>query len=65
MQPALFGSQSSLDLSSDSDDLFLDKDEPELMHSDESLALELSTVDRRAPSGRLQSSKLQDSDDDF
>ncbi|CAG9863355.1 unnamed protein product [Phyllotreta striolata] len=65
LQPPMFGSQSSLDLSSDSDDLFLDKDEPELMHSDESMTLELSSVDRRAPSGRLQSSKVQDSDDDF
>lgn len=69
MQPPLSGSQSSLDLSTDSetDDLFIDKDEPELMHSDEeSLALELS-VDRRAPSGRKTSSKVQEnnSDDDF
>lgn len=69
MQPPLSGSQSSLDLSTDSesDDLFIDKDEPELMHSDEeSLALELS-VDRRAASGRKTSNKVQDnnSDDDF
>ncbi|KAJ8915172.1 hypothetical protein NQ315_000425 [Exocentrus adspersus] len=69
MQPPLSGSQSSLDLSTDSesDDLFIDKDEPELMHSDEeSLALELS-VDRRAPSGRKTSNKVQEnnSDDDF
>ncbi|KAJ8944650.1 hypothetical protein NQ314_009412 [Rhamnusium bicolor] len=70
MQPPLSGgSQSSLDLSTDSDedDLFIDKDEPELMHSDEeSLALELS-VDRRAPTGRKTSSKVQEnnSDDDF
>ncbi|XP_074027492.1 clusterin associated protein 1 isoform X2 [Leptinotarsa decemlineata] len=68
MQPPLLGSQSSLDLSTDSesDDSFLDKDEPELMQSDESLALELS-VDRRAASGRKASSKVQEnnSDDDF
>ncbi|KAJ8942738.1 hypothetical protein NQ318_007905 [Aromia moschata] len=69
MQPPLSGSQSSLDLSTDSesDDLFIDKDEPELMHSDDdSLALELS-VDRRAPSGRKTSNKVQEmnSDDDF
>ncbi|KAG5879376.1 hypothetical protein JTB14_032082 [Gonioctena quinquepunctata] len=65
MQPPL-GSQSSLDLSTDSesDDSFLDRDEPELMDPDESLALDLS-VDRTAPSGRKASSKLQDSDDDF
>ncbi|XP_028138787.1 clusterin-associated protein 1 [Diabrotica virgifera virgifera] len=68
MQPPLIGSQSSLDFSSDSesDDIFLDKDEPELMQSDESLALELApAAERRAPSGRLASSKPQDSDDDF
>lgn len=67
MQPPLFGSQSSLDLSTDSesDDLFIDKDEPELMHSDdESLALELS-VDRRAPSGRKTKIPENNSDDDF
>ncbi|KAF7286460.1 clusterin associated protein 1 [Rhynchophorus ferrugineus] len=70
MQPPLSGSQSSLDLSSDgeTDDLFLDKEEPELMPSeDESLALELSGMDRIAPSGRKTSSKVQEvnSDDDF
>ncbi|KAL1495006.1 hypothetical protein ABEB36_010497 [Hypothenemus hampei] len=71
MQPPLSGSPSSLDLSSDSetDDLFIDKDEPELMHSeDESLALELSGLDRGAPSGRkTANNKLseQNSDDDF
>ncbi|CAH0564610.1 unnamed protein product [Brassicogethes aeneus] len=70
MHPPMSGSHSSLDLSTDSesDDLFLDKDEPELMHSDEeSLAIELSGMDRKAPTGRKTSSKqLQDnSDDDF
>ncbi|KAJ8984678.1 hypothetical protein NQ317_015769 [Molorchus minor] len=69
IQIYIIGSQSSLDLSTDSesDDLFLDKDEPELMHSDEeSLALELS-VDREAPSGRKTSNKVVEvnSDDDF
>ncbi|CAH1116089.1 unnamed protein product [Phaedon cochleariae] len=67
MQPPLLGSQSSLDLSTDSesDDSFLDKDEPELMHSDESLGPEVS-ADRRAPSARVAASKMQDnSDDDF
>ncbi|XP_050311116.1 clusterin-associated protein 1 [Anthonomus grandis grandis] len=71
--PPMSGSQSSLDLSSESetDDLFLDKEEPELMHSDdESLALELSNVDRAAPSGRKTgTSKVMppepNSDDDF
>ncbi|CAG9773653.1 unnamed protein product [Ceutorhynchus assimilis] len=70
MQPPLSGSQSSLDLSSDSEtDLFVDKEEPELMHSDdESLALELSGMDRVvAPSGRKTSTKVPEpnSDDDF
>lgn len=69
LQPPLSGSQSSLDLSTDSEtDLFVDKEEPELMHSeDESLALELSALDRRAPSGRKTSSKMPEpnSDDDF
>lgn len=72
MQPPVSGSQSSLDLSTDSesDDLFIDKDEPELIYSDEeSLGLDLSTVDRRAPptaAGRKTSSKVQsNSDDDF
>ncbi|KAL3273815.1 hypothetical protein HHI36_015243 [Cryptolaemus montrouzieri] len=71
MQPPRSGSASSLDLSSDSesDDLFLDKDEPELMNSeDESLAFEMSALNRNAPSGRMTSSKapLQtNSDDDF
>lgn len=65
--PPLLGSQSSLDFSSDteSDDLFIDRDEPELMQSDDSLDLELASGDRRAPSGRLASSKPPDSDDDF
>lgn len=70
MQPPISGSQSSLDLSTDSetDDLFVDKEEPELMQSeDESLALELSGMDRVAPSGRKTSSKMPEpnSDDDF
>lgn len=70
MQPPLSGSQSSLDLSSDpeTDDLFLDKEEPELMHSeDESLALELSGMDRIVASGRKTNNKVQElnSDDDF
>ncbi|KAH1025179.1 hypothetical protein HUJ05_009956 [Dendroctonus ponderosae] len=60
MQPPMADSQSSLDLSSDSEtDLFINKEEPELMHSeDESLALELSAIDRRAPSGRKTGSKM-------
>ncbi|XP_060521836.1 clusterin-associated protein 1 homolog isoform X3 [Cylas formicarius] len=70
MRPPISGSQSSLDLSSDTetDDLFVDKEEPELMHSDEeSLALELSGIDRRAPTVRKTSSRMQEqnSDDDF
>nr|AEE61526.1 unknown [Dendroctonus ponderosae] len=69
MQPPMADSQSSLDLSSDSEtDLFINKEEPELMHSeDESLALELSAIDRRAPSGRKTGSKMPEpnSDDDF
>ncbi|KAK9883785.1 hypothetical protein WA026_001980 [Henosepilachna vigintioctopunctata] len=71
MQPPRSGSASSLELSSDSesDELFLDKDEPELINSDDdSLQLEVSSRDRRAPSGRMTSSKppLQtNSDDDF
>lgn len=70
LQPPLFGSQSSLDLSSDSGsgELFLDKDEPELMNSDEeSLALELS-LDKRAPTRvKTANNNIQepDSDDDF
>ncbi|GJQ72252.1 hypothetical protein Trydic_g3343 [Trypoxylus dichotomus] len=70
MEPTVSLSGSSLDLSTDSetDDVFLDRDEPELQHSDDdSLGLEISTMDRRAPSGTKTSSKLQDnnSDDDF
>lgn len=69
IEPAAPLSGSSLDLSTDSetDDMFLDRDEPELQHSDDdSLGLELSTMERRAPSGRKTSSKVQDnSDDDF
>lgn len=69
MQPPMADSQSSLDLSSDSEtDLLINKEEPELMHSeDESLALELSAMDRRAPSGRKTGNKMPDpnSDDDF
>lgn len=70
LQPLLFGSHSSLDLSSDSgsdDELFLDKDEPELMNSDDdSLGLDLS-VDKRAPTRVKTANKKQehDSDDDF
>lgn len=61
---------SSLDLStdSDSDDLFLDKDEPELAHSDddESLGLELSGMERHGPSGRKTGNRMQsNSDEDF
>lgn len=55
-------------LSSDSeDDLFLDKDEPELFHSDDdSLGLDLSLIEKTAPSGRKTVNKIQDnSDDDF
>ena len=62
-------SGSSLDISSDSesDDIFADKEESELQHSDDdSLGLELSSFDKRAPSGRITSSKVQsNSDDDF
>ncbi|XP_044759301.1 clusterin-associated protein 1 homolog isoform X2 [Coccinella septempunctata] len=71
MQPPRSRSASSLDLSSDSesDDLFLDKDEPELMNSeDESLAFEISAKEKKAPSRILTASKaaLQtNSDDDF
>lgn len=69
MQPPGSASGSSLDLStdSDSDEIFLDKEEPEMGQSDEdSLGLELSDVDKSAPSGRKTSRKIQDnSDDDF
>lgn len=73
LQPPLFGgSQSSLDLSSDSgsDELFLDKDEPELINSDEeSLALDISMdkIDQRTPTRVKTANKMQDhdSDDDF
>lgn len=69
MEPTASLSGSSLGLSSDSetDDMFLDRDEPELQHSeDDSLGMELSAMERRAPSGRKTSSKVQDnSDDDF
>ncbi|XP_066137561.1 clusterin-associated protein 1 isoform X2 [Euwallacea fornicatus] len=69
MQPPLSGSQSSLDLSTDSEtDLFIDREEPELMHSeDESLALELSGLDRTPASSRKTSNKVPEpnSDDDF
>lgn len=71
MHPPLNGSHSSLDLSTDSesDELFLDKDEPELMHSDEeSLALELSGIERKGATSTRKTSSKQvqgDSDDDF
>lgn len=64
-------SESSLDLStdSDSDDVFLDKDEAELMHSDDDtlgLEMEMAGFDRRAPSGRKTVAKVQShSDEDF
>lgn len=60
-------SGSSLDLSSDSDEeLFLDKDEPELIHSDEedSFGLDLS-IERPGPSGRKTTLQIDNSDDDF
>lgn len=65
------GSRSSLDLSSDSDsdDVFLDKDEPELIHSDDdSLALEMevANLERATTAGRRTAAKVQiHSDDDF
>ncbi|XP_057659923.1 clusterin-associated protein 1 isoform X1 [Diorhabda carinulata] len=60
--PPLIDNRSSIDFSSDteSDDLFIDRDEPELMQSDDSLGMEIASGDRRAPSGRLVGS-----DDDF
>lgn len=71
MQPPRSRSASSLDLSTDSEseELFLDKDEPELMNSeDESLAFEVSAMEKKAPSRIMTGNKapLQtNSDDDF
>lgn len=64
-------SESSLDLSTDSesDDVFLDKEEPELIHSDDDslgLEMEMTNVEKVAPSGRKTVAKMQShSDDDF
>ncbi|XP_065157321.1 clusterin-associated protein 1 isoform X1 [Atheta coriaria] len=76
MDPGMSNSNSSFDISSDDtddDELFLDKHEPELedVQSDEdSLGLEFSAmeINKRAPSGRMTSSKItmpDNSDDDF
>lgn len=71
MQPPRSKSASSLDLSSDteSDDLFIDKDEPELMNSEEeSLAFEISAMEKKAPSRIMTGIKppaQTNSDDDF
>lgn len=58
---------------SDSEDMLLDGEEPELAGSalasdDDSLALEISAVDKRAPTAgrRTQNQhRLEDSDEDF
>ncbi|KAB0793637.1 hypothetical protein PPYR_13257 [Photinus pyralis] len=63
------GSASSAEESSDTDtdDLLLDGDEPELPQSDDdSLGLELSSIEKTIPQGRSSTSKTQvNSDDDF
>lgn len=65
------GSESSLDLStdSDSDDVFLDKDEPELIQSDDDtfgFEMDMGNVERAATAGRRTVAKMQShSDDDF
>ncbi|XP_017772021.1 PREDICTED: clusterin-associated protein 1 [Nicrophorus vespilloides] len=62
----VFGSMSVDEESSDSDDIFLDNDEPELLQSDEEDSLSLALDLKRAPSARISSSIVQDnSDDDF
>lgn len=64
-------SESSLDLStdSDSDDVFLDKDEPELIQSDDDtlgFEMEMANAERAATAGRKTAVKMQShSDDDF
>lgn len=62
------GSESSLDLStdSDSDDVFLDKDEPELIQSDDdSLDFEMGmgNLERAPTTGRRTVAKMQDTED--
>ncbi|KAK4874946.1 hypothetical protein RN001_014306 [Aquatica leii] len=62
------GSSEDVSSETDTDDLLLDGDEPELAHSDDdSLGLELSSVEKVIPAGRKTStSKMQNnSDDDF
>lgn len=49
--------------------MFLDKDEPELFHSDDDtlgLEMEMANIEKTAPSGRKTVAKMQShSDDDF
>lgn len=62
------GSDGDMSTDTDTDDLLLDGDEPELplQSDDDSLGLELSAVERNVPGGRKTSSKVQsNSDDDF
>ncbi|KAF5294390.1 hypothetical protein FQR65_LT10755 [Abscondita terminalis] len=62
------GSSEDVSSDTDTDDLLLDGDEPELAHSDDdSLGLELSGMEKAIPTGRkTSSSKMQNnSDDDF
>lgn len=69
MEPpnASIGSASSLDLSTDSEseEIFLGKDDAG-QSDDDSLGLELSAMERPAPSGRKTSQRItENSDDDF
>lgn len=68
--PQSGGSASSLDLSTDSEseEIFLTKDDQDDVQSDDdSLGLELSAIDRIAPSGRKTGQRInnENSDDDF